>query len=42
MFEIELNICIKIDLALHNLQRLMFHKTNQPNNLYIAELELFE
>ncbi len=31
MFEIELIICIKIDLALNNLQRLICHK-NQPTN----------
>ena len=27
LFEIELFICIKIDLALNNLQRLIYHKT---------------
>ena len=35
LFEIELIICIKIDLALNNLQRLICHKiqpTNQPTN----------
>ena len=34
LFEIELLICIKMDLALNNLQRLICHKnqpTNQPN-----------
>ena len=33
--EIELTICIKMDLALNNLQRLICHKTqptNQPTN----------
>ena len=32
MFEMELIICIKIDLALKNLQKLLCHKktTNQP------------
>ena len=29
LFEIELAICIKMDLALNNLQRLIWHKT-QP------------
>ena len=35
MFEIELIICIKMDLALNNLQRLICYKTqptNQPTN----------
>ena len=32
MFEIELTICIDIDLVLNNLQRLICHKT-QPTNL---------
>ena len=34
LFEIELIICIKMDLALNNLQRLICHKnpTNQPTN----------
>ena len=32
MFEIELIICIKVDLALNKLQRLICHKTNQPTN----------
>ena len=31
LFEIELIICIKIDLVLNNLQRLICHK-NQTNN----------
>ena len=30
MFEIELFICLKMDLALNNLERLMYHKT-KPN-----------
>ena len=33
LFEIEFIICIKMDLALNNLQRLIWHKidpTNQP------------
>ena len=36
LFEIELIICIKMDLALNNLQRLICHKTqtsNQPTLL---------
>ena len=36
LFEIELIICIRMDLALNNLQRLICHKTqasNQPTNL---------
>ena len=35
LFEIELNICIKMDLALNNLQRLELLQskpTNQPTN----------
>ena len=32
LFEIELIICIKMDLALDNLQRLIYLKTNQPTN----------
>ena len=35
MFETELTICIKMDLALNNLQRLICHiiqPTNQPTN----------
>ena len=35
MIKIELIICIKMDLALNNLQRLIGHKiqpTNQPTN----------
>ena len=35
MFKIELLICLKMDLALNNLQRLICHKiqpTNQPTN----------
>ena len=35
LFKIELIICIKMDLALNNLQRLICHKTqtnNQPTN----------
>ena len=31
MFEIELIICIKMDLALNNLQRLICHKTQTTN-----------
>ena len=30
LFEIELTIYIKMDLALNNLQRLICHKPNQP------------
>ena len=33
LFEIELFICIKVDLAWNNLQRLIFYKT-QTNKLY--------
>ena len=33
MFEIELTICIKIDLALNNLQRLNAIKPNQPTKI---------
>ena len=33
MFEIELIIYIKMDLALNNLQRLICHKTQQTNQL---------
>ena len=32
LFKIELIICIKMDLALNNLQKLIGHKTNQPTN----------
>ena len=35
MFEIELIICLKIDLALNNIQRFICHKaqtTNEPTN----------
>ena len=31
LFEIKVTICIKMDLALNNLQRLICHKT-QPTN----------
>ena len=31
MFEIELIICIKMDLAFNNLQRLICHKTQTTN-----------
>ena len=46
MFEIELIICIKIDLALNNLQRLICHKTQttKPNNhlhLFFSSFCLF-
>ena len=37
MFEIELVICIKMDLALNNLQRLICHKT-QPTNQPIKSI----
>ena len=35
LFEVELITCIKIDLALNNLQKLICYKipTNQPTNL---------
>ena len=32
LLEIELIICIKMDLAWNNLQRLICHKTNQPTS----------
>ena len=32
LFEIELIICIKMDLALNKLQRLMCHKTQTTNH----------
>ena len=32
LFEIELIFCLKIDLALNNLQRLICHKPKQRNN----------
>ena len=32
IFELELTICIKMDLALNNLQRLIYLKSNQPTN----------
>ena len=47
MFEIELVICIKMDLALNNLQRLICHKTQTtkaptclPINLFIYQFGL--
>ena len=36
LFEIDWIICIKMDLALNNLQRLICHKT-QPTNIYCLE-----
>ena len=33
MFEIELFICIKMELALNNLQRLICHKTQTKNRI---------
>ena len=42
MFEIELIICIKIDLALNNLQRLICRKNNQPSNFIIVSLETLD
>ena len=38
MFEIELFICIKMDLALNNLQRLIPHKPKQTN---ITDIHIF-
>ena len=38
LFEMELIMCIKMDLALNNLQRLICYKTqttNQPNKITI-------
>ena len=37
LFEIELFICIKMDLALNNLQWLRCNKTNQSFKLIISE-----
>ena len=34
LFEIELIICIRMDLALNNLQSLMYHKTQTTNQQY--------
>ena len=36
MFETELIICIKMDLALNKLQRLIWHKTQQTTNQHIC------
>ena len=33
MFEIELFICIKVDLELNNLQKFICHKSKQTNKL---------
>ena len=41
VFEIELIICIKMDLALNNLLGLIFHKT-QPTNQPTTHLSLFQ
>ena len=38
LFEIELTICIKMDLALNNLQRLICHKPNQPTMIWVQIL----
>ena len=38
MFEIELPICIKMDLALNNLQRLICHKTQTTNQHYLDSI----
>ena len=35
VFEIELIISIKIDLALNNSQKLISHKINQPTNITV-------
>ena len=35
MFEIELTLCIKMDLALNNLQRLICHKTQTTNQFML-------
>ena len=40
VFEIQLTICIKIDLVLNNLQRLICHKT-QPNNHQVMSYVFF-
>ena len=44
MFEIELLKCIKTDLALNNLQWLIYpeRKPDQTKNLYLYKTELFE
>ena len=34
LFEIEVIICIKMDWALNNLQRLICHKTQQTNKSF--------
>ena len=43
MFEIQLIICLKMDLALNNLQRLICHKTQTTNQLtrLVVWLQLF-
>ena len=38
--EIELTICIKMDLALNNLQRLICHKLNQPTRRKEKDLKI--
>ena len=38
MFEIELTICIKIDFAINNLQRLICHKTQPTNHLLFPHI----
>ena len=40
LFEIELLISIKMDLALNNLQWLMYHKTKPNQNILIEIYEL--
>ena len=43
LFEIELTICLKMDLALNNLQRMICHKnqlTNQLNYINIVKFYL--
>ena len=35
LFEIELFICIKMDLALNNLQGLIYHKTQINKQMYV-------
>ena len=43
MFEIELFICIKMDLGLNNQERLICHKnpTNQPAKTYLQQLCMY-
>ena len=42
LFEIELIICIKIDLALNNLQRLISHKTQNKQPTISTFVQAFD